>query len=91
MAQAQHGSAPDIQGQNKANPTSLILSSAMLLDWLGRRHRQEDLSAAAHLVEQSVDALLSDPAKRTADLGGTRSTTGFASELCKEIDARASR
>src|SRR6185503_17545623 len=72
MAQAQHGSAPDIQGQNKANPTSLILSSAMLLDWLGRRHRQEHLSAAARLIEQSVDVVLSEPATRTADLGGSR-------------------
>jgi len=91
MAQAQHGSAPDIQGQNKANPTSLILSSAMLLDWFGRRQGQENFSAARRLVEQAVDAVLRDPAKRTADLGGTQSTTAFASELCREIDARASR
>ena len=91
MAQAQHGSAPDIQGQNKANPTSLILSSAMLLDWFGRRQGQENFSAARRLVEQAVDAVLGDPAKRTADLGGTQSTTAFASELCREIDGRASR
>ena len=91
MAQAQHGSAPDIQGQNKANPTSLILSSAMLLDWLGRRHRQENFSAAARLVEQSVDAVLSDRAKRTPDLDGPRTTTGFTAEVCKEVYARASR
>jgi 3-isopropylmalate dehydrogenase len=90
MAQAQHGSAPDIQGQNKANPTSLILSTAMLLDWLGRRHGRENLCAAARLIEQSVDVALSNPATRTADLGGPRSTTAFTSELCKEIDARAS-
>jgi len=63
----------------------------MLLDWLGRRHRQENFSAAARLVEQAVDAVLSDPTKRTADLGGTRSTTAFASELSGEIDARAIR
>ena len=91
MAQAQHGSAPDIEGQNKANPTSLILSSAMLLDWLGRRHRQENLSAAARLVDQSVDVVLSRPATRTADLGGPQTTTSFTSELCKEIDARTVR
>ena len=91
MAQAQHGSAPNIQGQNKANPTSLILSCAMLLDWLGRRQRQENVTAAARLIEQSVDAVLSDPAKRTSDLGGPRSTTAFASDVCKEIDARAPR
>ena len=38
MAQAQHGSAPDIAGQDKANPASLVLSAAMLLGWLARRH-----------------------------------------------------
>src|SRR5262249_51788280 len=91
MAQAQHGSAPDIQGQNKANPTSLILSSAMLLDWFGRRDRPENFTVAARLIDESVDTVLSDPAKRTADLGGTRSTTAFASEVCRGIDARANR
>ncbi|NWM10728.1 isocitrate/isopropylmalate family dehydrogenase, partial [Escherichia coli] len=39
VAQAQHGSAPDIQGLGVANPISLILSAAMLLDWRGRRDR----------------------------------------------------
>ena len=38
MAQAQHGSAPDIAGQDRANPASLILSAAMLLGWLATRH-----------------------------------------------------
>ena len=38
MAQAAHGSAPDIAGQDIANPIAMILSSAMLLDWLGARH-----------------------------------------------------
>jgi 3-isopropylmalate dehydrogenase len=91
MAQAQHGSAPDIQGQDKANPTSLIVSAAMLLDWLGRHHRRDNLTAAAHLIEQSVDAALKKPATRTSDLGGPLGTTAFTSELCKEIDARAVR
>jgi len=89
MAQAQHGSAPDIQGQNKANPTSLILSSAMLLDWLGRRHRQESFIAAARLIEQSVDGVLGSAAKRTSDLGGPQGTMAFTADVCQEIDARA--
>ena len=42
MAQAQHGSAPDIQGQDKANPCSLVLSAAMLLDWLADRRNLPD-------------------------------------------------
>src|SRR3546814_7326099 len=41
VAQAQHGSAPDIAGQGIANPTSLILSAAMLLDWRSEEHTSE--------------------------------------------------
>src|SRR3989442_12835678 len=62
MAQAQHGSAPDIQGQDKANPTSLVLSAAMLFDWLGRRHTNKNFTAAARIIETSVDAVLQNPA-----------------------------
>ena len=78
LAQAQHGSAPDIAGQDRANPTSLILSSAMLLGWLGARSGQGALSAAAKKIEAAVDAVLQDPATRTADLGGTLGTREFA-------------
>src|SRR4030095_7276427 len=52
MAQAQHGSAPDIQGQNKANPTSLILSSAMLLDWLPRPRPHHHTTPAGRALAQ---------------------------------------
>jgi 3-isopropylmalate dehydrogenase len=89
MAQAQHGSAPDIAGQNKANPTSLILSAAMLLDWLGRVRQQPALADAARIVESAVDMVLEQPATRTADLGGGLGTAAFAAELCKVIDARS--
>ena len=77
-AQAQHGSAPDIAGQDKANPTSLILSASMLLDWLGGRHRRPELGAAAKAIESAIDASLQDPATRTADLGGKLGTRAFA-------------
>ena len=52
MAQAQHGSAPDIAGQDKANPTSLILSAAMLLAWLGER--RDDARLAQRRPESSA-------------------------------------
>src|SRR5580765_8271586 len=91
MAQAQHGSAPDIQGQNKANPISLIVSAAMLIDWLGRRHSKADFTAAARIIETSVDAVLRTPATRTIDLGGPLGTSAFTSELCKEIDVHGVR
>jgi len=78
VAQAQHGSAPDIAGRDRANPSSLILSAAMLLEWLGRRHGNPALIAAAGKIEAVVDATLRNPATRTADLGGTLGTRAFA-------------
>ena len=50
VAQAQHGSAPDIAGQGVANPTSLILSAAMLLDWMGRRNGDARLITIGHAI-----------------------------------------
>jgi 3-isopropylmalate dehydrogenase len=81
VAQAQHGSAPDIAGQGVANPTSLILSAAMLLEWLGRRRDDSALRDAAVRIEAAVDLVLSDPAKRTSDVGGTLGTMAFASAV----------
>ena len=91
MAQAQHGSAPDIAGQDKANPVSLILSVAMLLDWLARRHGREAFAQAAASIDGAVDALLADPARRTPDLGGKLGTKAFGEVLCAEIMARGQR
>ena len=70
-AQAQHGSAPDIQGQNVANPTSLILSVAMMLSWLGEQRGLPKFEAAGAAIERAVDEVLADPGRRTRDLGGT--------------------
>lgn len=87
VAQAQHGSAPDIAGKNIANPTSLILSAAMLLDWRGRRDGNANLMKAAALVEAAVERALGDPATRTRDIGGTLSTDAFAEAVCSGLSA----
>ena len=76
-AQAQHGSAPDIAGQDKANPASMILSVAMLLEWLGAHRTRPDLTAAARTMTTALDQQLSNPATRTADLGGKLGTVAF--------------
>ena len=56
LAQAQHGSAPDIAGQDRANPASLIGSVAMLLAWLGERRSDPTSSTkAADLIERALD------------------------------------
>ena len=74
MAQAQHGSAPDIAGQNTANPISLILSTSMLLNWLGKRRKLKDLILASSLIDKSVTNLFENKNNLTKDLGGTAST-----------------
>jgi 3-isopropylmalate dehydrogenase len=78
VAQAQHGSAPDIAGQDKANPSSLIGSAAMLLAWLGARHDNPDLIAAGAAIEKALDHVIAMPGSRTTDLGGPLGTAAFA-------------
>ncbi len=86
-AQAQHGSAPDIAGQDKANPTSLILSAAMLLDWLAERRGVDACGRAGRAIHAAVDAALADPATRTADLGGTLGTAAFGAVVAARVAA----
>ncbi len=89
VAQAQHGSAPDIAGRGIANPTSLILSAAMLLAWRGRRDGSPQLGAAARRIEDAVDAALAQPSLRTQDLGGEAGTADFARSVAQAMDARS--
>ncbi|BCW62838.1 isocitrate/isopropylmalate dehydrogenase family protein [Arthrobacter sp. StoSoilB22] len=81
VAQAQHGSAPDIANKGIANPTSLILSAAMLLDWRGRRDNNQALIAAAADIETAVETVLANPLTRTGDIGGSLGTREFADEV----------
>ncbi|WP_454762276.1 isocitrate/isopropylmalate dehydrogenase family protein [Caulobacter segnis] len=87
VAQAQHGSAPDIAGQDLANPTSLILSAAMLLDWRGRRDGDAKLVEAARAMEASVERVLDRPAARTRDIGGSLGTAAFAKAVCDAVES----
>ncbi len=81
VAQAQHGSAPDIAGQDLANPASLIGSAAMLLAWLGERRGEPALARAAALIEAALDRVIAVPEHRTRDLGGTLGTRAFTSKV----------
>ena len=84
-AQAQHGSAPDIAGQDRANPTSLILSAAMLLEWLAERKKAKACGKAAEAINAAVDKVLADPKKRTADLGGKLGTQKFGEAVAAAL------
>ena len=85
VAQAQHGSAPDIAGKDLANPSSLIGSAAMLLGWLGQKHAKDNCGRAAAAIEKALDAAIASPAERTRDLGGTLGTTAFTEAVIARL------
>ena len=72
-----HGSAPDIKGQNKANPTALLLSAVEMLRYIGENTYAEKIEEALHKTLNS--------GKMTADLGGNLSTTEFTDEIIKNL------
>jgi isocitrate/isopropylmalate dehydrogenase len=84
-AQAQHGSAPDIAGQDKANPTSLILSAAMLLEWLGEKRKLAACADAGKAIDRAVDKVLANAETRTADLGGRLGTKAFGEAVAAAL------
>ncbi|MEM7258357.1 MAG: isocitrate/isopropylmalate family dehydrogenase [Pseudomonadota bacterium] len=79
-----HGSAPDIAGSNTANPLAMMLSAAMMLDWLGVQHRHQSLTNDAQALRNAVYSVIGEAKTLTRDLGGTASTTEVASVV---IDA----
>lgn len=69
-----HGTAPDIAGQGLANPTAMILSAAMMLDWLGTRHSAVEAGRAASLMRRAVETAFADGKLVTCELGGKAGT-----------------
>ena len=73
-----HGSAPDIAGQQKANPAAAILAAAMMLDWLGE-------TGASKAIERSVGTVLQERRHITPDLGGTARTSEVTDAIIGEL------
>ncbi|WP_299391753.1 isocitrate/isopropylmalate dehydrogenase family protein [Pelagibius sp.] len=69
-----HGSAPDIAGQGKANPTAMFLSGAMMLDWLAVRESLPACAQAAAMIRKAVDRVFASGAVVPFDLGGSSGT-----------------
>jgi 3-isopropylmalate dehydrogenase len=86
VAQAQHGSAPDIAGKNIANPASLIGSAAMLLAWLGERRSDERLVKATAAIDAALDRVIATPDGRTPDLGGKLGTDAFGARVAQAVE-----
>jgi 3-isopropylmalate dehydrogenase len=88
IANAGHGSAPDIAGKGIANPTGMMLSAGMLLEWLGLRHGKPAFQQAWQAIQLAVDAALADADARTADLGGRGNTDRFAAAVVRQLRSR---
>ena len=80
--EAVHGSAPKYAGQNKANPTALMLSGVLMLRHLG-------YPAVADRVETTIRDVIADGRATTPDLGGAGSTSGFADAVIERLGAAA--
>ena len=78
MFEAVHGSAPDIAGQNKANPTALLLSACMMLDYLEEHQKAEKIRKAIYKVLQEGKV-------RTQDCGGNATTSEYTDAILKAM------
>ena len=85
MAQATHGSAPDIAGRGIANPYAMIMSGKMLLDWLAVRHGQPRAATAARHIERAMEAVVAQPSRLTRDLGGSANTAAMGDAVAAAV------
>lgn len=85
IAQASHGSAPDIEGKGIANPVALMRSAAMLLAWRAKQDSNNAMAAAAKALDDGLDALLATPEACTVDLGGPMGTEAFGAALAGRL------
>jgi 3-isopropylmalate dehydrogenase len=79
-----HGTAPDIMGQGKANPTGMILSTAMMLDWLADKHGIEAAAEAGERIERAVDKVYADGIK-PMEFGGSNGTADIAKAVLEAL------
>ena len=85
MAQATHGSAPDIAGRNIANPYAMIMSGQMLLEWLGRKRGDVHAIEAARHIDTAVERVIADANHLTPDLGGKAGTREMGDAIAAAV------
>ena len=79
-----HGTAPDIMGQGKANPTGMILSAAMMLDWLADKHGVEGAAEAGERIERAVDQIYAGGIK-PMEFGGSNGTADITRAVLEAL------
>jgi 3-isopropylmalate dehydrogenase len=91
MAQATHGSAPDIAGRNIANPYAMIMSGKLLFEWLGRKKNEPKALQAAKFIDRAMDDVIADAKHLTGDLGGKASTTAMGDAVVEAVRKAAAK
>ena len=86
LFQPSHGSAPDIAGQDKANPTAMLLSAAMMLEWLGERHDVVSCQNAANDLNEIIYGLYADFALQPIELGGPDGTVAYTKKVLDRLN-----
>ncbi|MEN9578894.1 MAG: hypothetical protein RJA70_1903 [Pseudomonadota bacterium] len=82
-----HGSAPDIAGQGKANPTATILSGALMLDWLSHSTGNQSLARAASILNQAAENTFLSPDMLPYELGGQAGTQKITNAIAANVEA----
>lgn len=91
LFQPSHGTAPDIAGTDVANPTAMIVSAAMMLDWLGERHDCPPCVVAAERLQAAVENGFADGILKPREFGGPDGTRAYARKLIELVDGAPAR
>jgi 3-isopropylmalate dehydrogenase len=91
LFQPAHGSAPDIMGEDKANPLAAILSAGLMLDYLGERHENPNLTAGAQLLEEAVDRAFGANALHPMEFGGDMGTVAVTDAVIESAESMGER
>jgi 3-isopropylmalate dehydrogenase len=89
LFQPAHGTAPDIAGQGKANPTAMLLSAGMMLSWLGQRHGDQRLLDGAGLIDRAVEHVFSSGQVRPFEFGGGSGTADITAAVIHALTVSA--
>jgi 3-isopropylmalate dehydrogenase len=85
MAQATHGSAPDIAGKGIANPYAMIMSGKMMLEWLGHKYNEPKAVETARVMDAAVDSVIAAAKHLTVDLGGKATTQQMGDAIAAAV------
>ena len=87
MAQATHGSAPDIAGKGIADPYAMVMSGKMLIEWLGRKHGRPEAIETAKLIDTAIERVIANGKHLTMDLGGEARTSQMGDAIVAAMSA----